>query len=388
MDPIRSALKMRRPRDHKPDFERFARAITSREPGPVPIGDIFADFETVGNYLGQRVFDYSAIASDPQHRTSLRDARDALRHVDQTIRFCLGTGWDYAYCFSSIPFPGFAFQLADNTSSELEALPGGEGRQRYWIDDNRGPIQTWDDFECYAWPESVASTNLLSRATAKRVPDGMKVMVIPGGVFEWTSWLMGLVPFCYALVDQPDLVEAVIQRVAGCIYAVVEDLMDEETIGGIFMGDDLGYASGTIISPRILREKFLPHTRRVVDLVHRAGKLFVFHSCGDMYAVMDDLCDMGIDAKHSFEDKILPVEQVYEQWSDRVALVGGVDMHLLAAGDEEQVRARTRQILEACAPSGGYVLGTGNSVANYVPLRNYLAMIDEGRRWNAEHFGQ
>ena len=57
MDHIRAALKMRRPRDRKPDFERFARAITSREPGPVPIGDLFADFETVGNYLGQWVFD-------------------------------------------------------------------------------------------------------------------------------------------------------------------------------------------------------------------------------------------------------------------------------------------------------------------------------------------
>jgi uroporphyrinogen decarboxylase len=163
--------------------------------------------------------------------------------------------------------------------------------------------------------------------------------------------------------------------------------MEEEAIGGIFMGDDLGYASGTIISPQILRERFLPHTRRIVELVHGAGKLFVFHSCGDMYAVMDDLCDMGIDAKHSFEDKILPVEEVYEQWSDRVALIGGVDMHLLASGDEKQVRARTRQILESCAAGGGYVLGTGNSVANYVPLKNYLAMLDEGQRWNKEHYG-
>jgi uroporphyrinogen decarboxylase len=30
-------------------------------------------------------------------------------------------------------------------------------------------------------------------------------------------------------------------------------------------------------------------------------------------------------------------------------------------------------------PGGGYCLGTGNSVANYIPLENYLAMVDEGR---------
>jgi uroporphyrinogen decarboxylase len=387
MDPIRTVLKMRRPPGRKPDFERFSRAITSREPGPVPIGDLFADVETVGNYLGQRVFDQAHIAADPEHKIGFNDFRDALRYVDQTIHFCLGIGWDYAYSSSSILFPGHAFQLADNTSTELENLPRGQGRQRYWLDDSQGPIQSWDDFERYAWPESVALTNLASRVMAKRVPDGMKVMVVPGGVFEWSAWLMGLVPFCYALTDQPDLVDAVIEKVAGCIYAVVEDLMDEEAIGGIFMGDDLGYASGTIVSPFILREKFLPQTRRMVDLVHGAGKLFLFHSCGDMYAVMDDLIEMGIDAKHSFEDKILPVERAYERWSDRIAIIGGVDMHLLASGTEEQVRARTRQILDACGHGGGYVLGTGNSVANYLPLRNYLAMVDEGQRWNGEHFG-
>ncbi len=32
-------------------------------------------------------------------------------------------------------------------------------------------------------------------------------------------------------------------------------------------------------------------------------------------------------------------------------------------------------------PGGGYCLGTGNSVANYIPLDNYLAMVDEGRRY-------
>jgi uroporphyrinogen decarboxylase len=216
----------------------------------------------------------------------------------------------------------------------------------------------------------------------------MKVMIIPGGVFEWTTWLMGLVPFCYALADQPDLVDAVIERVSDTIYRVVDDLVDEPYVGGVFMGDDLGYASGTLVSPRILRQKFLPQTKRIVDRVRGAGKLFILHTCGNVYTIMADLIDLGIHAKHSFEDKILPVEEVYRRWGDRLALVGGVDVHLLTSGSEAEVRHRTREILEVCGKGGGYVLGTGNSVANYIPLHNYLAMLDEGRRWNREHFGE
>jgi uroporphyrinogen decarboxylase len=215
----------------------------------------------------------------------------------------------------------------------------------------------------------------------------MKVLVIPGGVFEWTTWLMGLVPFSFALVDQPDLVDAVIQKVGNIIYSVVEDLMDEPQVGGIFMGDDLGHASGTMISPQVLREKFFPETKRIVDLTHHAGKIFCLHTCGNVTAVMDDLCGLGIDAKHSFEDKIMPVEEAYRRWSDRIAIIGGVDMNLLASGSEEAVRRRTREILDVCGPGGHYVLGTGNSVANYLPLRNYMTMVDEGRHWNYERFG-
>jgi len=379
---LREVIKMRRTDGVRPDFDHFRRALTTREPGPVPAGELFADFETVGQFLGQRVFDHTVLSEDPGRKLSWRELQQGLRLVDQTIQFCLRTGWDYAWCFSLIPFPRVSHLIADNTSTEV---PGG---RRVWQDDNRGPIASWDDFERYAWPTDAHGINLMAHAMARRVPDGMKVMVIPGGVFEWTTWLMGLMPFSYALVDQPDLVDAVVHRVADVIYAVVQDLMDESQVGGIFMGDDLGFASGTMVSPAVLRARFLPQTQRIVELVHGAGKLFAFHTCGNVTAIMDDLCALGIDAKHSFEDKIMPVEEAYRRWSDRLGMIGGVDMHLLAAGSEEDVRMRTRQILDLCGPGGRYVLGTGNSVANYLPLRNYLAMLDEGRRWNRERFGR
>jgi uroporphyrinogen decarboxylase len=34
------------------------------------------------------------------------------------------------------------------------------------------------------------------------------------------------------------------------------------------------------------------------------------------------------------------------------------------------------------SPGNGYCLGTGNSVANYIPVQSYLAMLDEGRRFS------
>jgi uroporphyrinogen decarboxylase len=89
-----------------------------------------------------------------------------------------------------------------------------------------------------------------------------------------------------------------------------------------------------------------------------------------------------IDAKHSFEDVIVPVEEFKRRWGKGVAVLGGVDVDLLSRGTEDDIRRRTSEILTACAPGGGYACGSGNSVTNYMPIGNYLAMIETIHRFN------
>jgi uroporphyrinogen decarboxylase len=96
---------------------------------------------------------------------------------------------------------------------------------------------------------------------------------------------------------------------------------------------------------------------------------------------MDDIIDdVGIDAKHSFEDTFMPVTEAKRLYGDRIALLGGVDVDFLCRATVDQVRDYVRNVINLCAPGGGYALGTGNSVANYIPVENYLTMLDEGRR--------
>jgi uroporphyrinogen decarboxylase len=116
-------------------------------------------------------------------------------------------------------------------------------------------------------------------------------------------------------------------------------------------------------------------------MAHAADRLYLLHSCGKLDAIMEDLIeDVRIDAKHSFEDTIEDVCDAKKAYGDRIALLGGIDMDFMCRADEKAIRARVRRTLECCGASG-YCLGTGNSMANYVPIDNFLAMLDEGRRW-------
>jgi len=68
---------------------------------------------------------------------------------------------------------------------------------------------------------------------------------------------------------------------------------------------------------------------------------------------------------------------------ERVEVGGERGEALAAQGDRMRTFAfeSARERLEACAPGGGWTLGSGNSVANYIPVENFLAMLDEGRQW-------
>jgi len=373
--------------ERQPNFENLRRTILRQgPPGPVPFFDLFADPGMVEAVLEEKFpINLHRYIEEPVLELSEDELPGVIKSLDMYVRFCCEMGYDYVFMVTGFSLPR-SFKAAADTAG-VQNWPDG---QRYWQDEASGPIQSWADFEAYPWPKAEDLSHAALEYVNTVVPEGMKIAAfLYGGIFEHSTWLMGLQPFSYALRDQPDLVEAICQRVGDLATATCAQVSTIENVAMVFLSDDLGFYSGTLVSPDVLRRYILPHYKKITDMTHQAGKLLIFHSCGNMYSLMDELIDdIGVDAKHSFEDKIVPVEEAYRRWGDQVAILGGVDMDLLGRGTEEQVRARTRQILEVCGVKGtGYCLGTGNTAANYIPKQNYLAMLDEGHRWNREHFG-
>lgn len=91
---------------------------------------------------------------------------------------------------------------------------------------------------------------------------------------------------------------------------------------------------------------------------------------------MDVIIDeLKLDGKHSFEDNIYPVEDAWDWWSDRIAIMGGIDMDFLARSTPEEIYQRSLRMLEKTSSKGGFALGSGNSIPDFIPRENHLAMI-------------
>ncbi len=199
---------------------------------------------------------------------------------------------------------------------------------------------------------------------------------------EYLSWLMGYETLCYALYEDRDLVDAISRKLEDIYETVIRRLLEYDRVKIIWGSDDMGFRGGPLISPDDLREFVFPGHKLMAHLSHQAGRPYLLHSCGDLDLIMEDLIgEVGIDARHSFEDNIEDVITANKRYGDRIAILGGIDVDFLCRSSEQEIRGRVRQTLDECMPGGGYCLGSGNSIANYIPVDNYLVMLDEGRRY-------
>jgi uroporphyrinogen decarboxylase len=274
------------------------------------------------------------------------------------------------------------FETATIAATDTTSQRGQERPVRDWQEEHAGPIQGWKDFDSYHWPR-VSDIDFSPLEWLERnLPPTMGCYELTAHIFEILSFLLGYESLCYAVVDQPDLVDAILEK-AGTFYVdFTRALVDFSRVAVVWGSDDLGFRTGTMMSPEFLRTKILPWHTRCAEISHAKGKPYLLHSCGNLEQIMEDLIsEVRVDAKHSFEDAILPVTEAKRLYGNSMALLGGIDMDFLCRSDESSIRARVRDTLQVCSRGGGYCLGTGNTVANYVPLDNYLAMVDEGRRF-------
>ncbi len=359
-----STLRRLPVRNPRPDAQDFVDILMGRKPQHrTPLVEYIVD-ETVMKPIVEGLLGM-------QWPDAPVDRESMDRHLDMLIEFWLRMGYD------CIRFEtGFAF--AENRLLAPDTAPSS-GKQRAWADEHRGVITDWATFEQYRWPKIEEFDFHPFEYINAHLPDGMGLIACHGGgIFEHLSWIMSLEGLSLALYEQPDLVQAIADRIGGLMEAFYRHLVTLDRLVVVFPGDDMGFRSGTLIHPDALRRYTLPWHKRFAAIAHEAGLPYFLHSCGNLRTIMRDLIeDVGIDGKHSFEDAIWPVHEFQAELGDRIAVLGGFDLNILSAASPDEVRRHTRFLVETCGARGRYAIGSGNSIPSYVPVENYLAMVDE-----------
>lgn len=290
------------------------------------------------------------------------DKSDPLFGFKREIDAYRIAGYDYA----AIRGKSFAFKTGRHREAGKSSISLNEGSL---ILDRRS-------YESYQWmePEDADYTWLVE--LAEYMPEGMKILVPgPDGIFETVLALVGYDNLCYMAIDDPELLQEIFESVGSRYLRYYEICSKYDAVGAMMADDDWGFNSQTFLSLKDMRRYVVPWHVRIAEAVHKAGKPITIHSCGNIEDLMDDVIfEIKHDGRHSFEDKIIPVEEAYEKYNGKIAILGGMDVDFLCRSTPEQVYCRSCSMLERSRDKGGYALGSGNSIPDYVSIENYLAM--------------
>jgi uroporphyrinogen decarboxylase len=332
--------------NRKPDIENLYKVLRREPPARPTLFELFMNVPL-----------YERLAGRELPKTGKPD----LEYLKLVTEAYTVAGYDYVTTHAS------AFSFESNRHKEKSTISLNAG---FVITDEAS-------FESYRWrePENFDYSRL--EEIRPFLPEGMKIMVMgAGGVLENVIALTGYDNLCLMLYDNPDLVQMLFDNVGKRLLKYYEIALEYETVGLLMSNDDWGFKTQTFISPQDMRKYVFPWHKKIVDLAHSHKIPALLHSCGYFNNVMDDTIDhIGFDGKHSYEDTILPVEDSYEKWHDRIAILGGIDVNFIVQHSPEEITARCKAMLERTETRGGYALGTGNSVPEFIPQDNFIALL-------------
>ncbi len=372
------------------DFkERILTAMNHEEPDQVPVMGLIMDPSTVNQIMGKEPADFVSMIKNPESRDSIKDLMNDASFWNNTF---LGNFSDVMESSLKLGFDAnwtiYAFmQLAEDQQSSL-GLVWHDVFGRVWemsSDDKGNMILSYSRALCPTegqWEEWVEQKAPLFEKVIEYAADfhknladdyGDRIMPIgyaAPGIFE-NSWQpVGFVEFTTLIFQKPDFVKKVIDFYTDFYLRYLEGVM-QSGIEVVLGGDDLAQKTGPMLRPEMIENLFGESYRRIAELVHKHNRKFIFHSCGNIYQLLDKFVEWGFDGIITMEPTAnVELEKVRQQVGHKLVLIGNLDVsHLLVKGTQQEVEEAVKQAIRAAAPGGGYILSACHSHPYVDPLR-------------------
>jgi len=239
------------------------------------------------------------------------------------------------------------------------------------------------DVEAYPWPDPKWMDCSQVRAEAEAY-DGRYAVL--GG--DWSPFwhdlidLLGMENMYLKMYDEPLLVDTILEYVVNYYADVTQRIFDAaaEAIDIFFIGNDFGSQDGPLLGEDMFRRFMLPHLKRLVDLGHDFDLKVMLHCCGGFYELIPAMIEIGLDGLHAVQPccRGMDLAKLKAEFGAKIVFNGAIDSHhVLIEGTVDQVRQKTRQVLEIMAPGGGYIAGASHdTILEETPTENVLAMFD------------
>lgn len=368
--------------------ERFFKTLELKEPDYVPITDLSIDPPIVEKILKREMgFGLTKFGIDVFSGIVTTAWESSIKYRLALVEACRKLDFDAAPIFSDYSLidkkykPNFIDEkkFIDQWGRIMET--NIEGKTTYFVG---GIVNSEEDLEKYE-PLDAFHPDIIEMMEKIIKPIKNEDIVTMGQCHS--SWHMafqargGIDKLVIDFYKNPNFARKLMDKFGKACQRVAKAMI-EVGVDIIFVTDDYADTHGPLMSPKFFREFELPYLKEIVNIGKKHGVPVLKHSDGNLYPILDDIINSGINGLHPMEPGAMDLAEIKEKYGDRICLLGNVDCrYVLPYGNEEDVRKDVRRCIDAAAKGGGFILTSSNSLHSNVKVENIFIMVDEARKY-------
>lgn len=194
-------------------------------------------------------------------------------------------------------------------------------------------------------------------------------------------YLRGIQQTFIDLAMNPKIIEAIRDHIIQ--YFIEYDHRVFKTAEGeidvFMMGDDMGGQTGPLLSLDSWRKYFKKGFKTYVDIAHQYGIPVMYHTCGDVYKLIPDFIECGLDILQALQPRAtnMDIKRLKQEFGKDLAFQGAMDIQqILPLGKPEDVKAMAKYALDSAKKGGGYIICTSHNIQIDTPIENVVALFE------------
>jgi uroporphyrinogen decarboxylase len=245
------------------------------------------------------------------------------------------------------------------------------------------PISDWnqlDDFLARCVPDPKESGRLdgalpmVVRHGDRRYLAGMTHLLL----FERLHCLRGMENIFTDFYTDPQSLDRLLGVLTDYAVELIRLWARWENVDAFFLTDDWGTQRALMIAPDLWRKFFAARYRRICEEAHRFGLDVIFHSCGNVLAIVGDLIDAGVDVLDPVQPDAMDLKALAREFGGKVAFSGGISDQRLARQTPAQVKDEIRATIDLLGVpfNNALLVAPSNMLTPEIPLANLVAMFE------------
>lgn len=369
--------------------ERILTTMNHEEPDRVPVMSLLNEPSNITRYKGQGGTNYFNYLKKPllrQITTFLMNQgwvwnMDFLRVYERLLKMAVELGFDANWMLyllfklkrdKSVP-SGYVWYDVWGRRWELQIDNYGNP-EPYYVGGFCSTEEKWD-----AWVENHASlfdkfsqyVAQFHKKIVQKCGKAIYVLSFAGpGIFE-NSWQpIGFTEFVKYMYEKPKFIEKVVEFQTAHFLKQI-DAICKAGNEIVSFGDDLGHKTGPLLNPTLLEKFFGPSYQQITEFIHKQNKKVIFHSCGNLYKLLDKFIVWGFDGLLTLEPSAsMELGKVRQLVGHKLVLIGNLDVtHLLVKGSKKEIEDTVRKAIKDAAPGGGFILAPSHNHSEVDPTR-------------------